>query len=89
MNEPNEIQRAAQLAFKKGKAAESVSEHADLVQSVVDAVREEPGTPGRDDRIFDAFGALGAAIFLDGFDAGMVEAAAQVGAQINKPAPEA
>ena len=45
---PNDLQREAQLAFKRGKAADSMREHSDLAQAVV------------------------------------AEAAAQVGAQINR-----
>jgi hypothetical protein len=80
---PNDLQREAQLAFKRGKAADSMREHSDLVQAVVDAIREELGTPGRDDRIFSAFGALGDDL-SDRREAGVAEAAAQVGAQINR-----
>ena len=32
---PNDLQREAQLAFKRGKAADSMREHSDLAQAVV------------------------------------------------------
>ncbi len=82
MTEPDDTQRDAQLAFLKAKAVDSATAHEDLERALVRAIREEPGTPGREDRVYDSFGAFAAAIFTDGFHAGMVEAAAQVGADV-------